>query len=185
MRASTTIVVLDDLVIVITTHAPREMDVEIEPALVPSSAYRNRGGPAPLKYRSVGTVGAPYPEWVRALRGQSGVYVIRDRATREVLYVGESHSGNLYETLTRHLQQWNRWTKRSWWPGQFAESDHDPGLTYARDAVEVAARVTDLNEAVDEELRLIERLRPRDNLRGQPVEEVVENVVDDDEPIPY
>jgi hypothetical protein len=181
MGASTTIVVLDDLVIVITTHAPREMDAETAPAAAPASAYRNRGGPTPLKYRSVGTVGAPYPEWVRALRGQSGVYVIRDRATREVVYVGESHTGNLYETLTRHLQQWNRWTKRSWWPGQFAPSDHDPGLTYQRDAVEVAARVLVEDDPIDEELRLIERLRPRDNVRGQPVEEVV----DDDEPIPF
>ena len=49
------------------------------------------------------------------------------------LYVGESHSDKLHETVTRHLQQWNRWTKRSWWPGQFVESDHDPGLTYKRD----------------------------------------------------
>lgn len=181
MSSALTIVVLDDLVIVIATPAPREEAPRLAPIAPSSSPYRNRAGPTPLKYRSVGSVGAPYPEWVRALRGQSGVYVIRDRATREVLYVGESHSGNLYETLTRHLQQWNRWTKRSWWPGQFAPSDHDPGLTYDRHAVEVAARVLVEDDPIDEELRLIQRLRPRDNLRGQPVEVVV----DDDEPIPF
>jgi hypothetical protein len=176
-----TIVVVDGLVIVITL-ASGEPDEGPPPVAEAWSEHRNRGTPPGLRYRSVGRVREPYPDWVRALRGQSGVYVIRDRSTREVLYVGESHTGNLYETLTRHLQQWNRWTKRSWWPGQFAPSEHDPGLTYEREAVEVAARITDQNEAIDEELRLIERLRPRDNLRGQPAE-VVD--IDDDEPIPF
>lgn len=55
-----------------------------------------------LSYRPVGGRGEPYPEWVRALKGKSGVYVIRERG--EVVYVGESHAGRLYETLTRHFQ---------------------------------------------------------------------------------
>jgi hypothetical protein len=180
MSPALTIVLLDDLVIVIAP-APGELDEGPPDLAEERSEYRNRAGPPGLRYRSVGRTLEPYPEWVRALRGQSGVYVIRDRATREVLYVGESHTGNLYETLTRHLQQWKRWTKRSWWPGQFAPSEHDPGLTYQRDAVEVAARVLVDEDPVDEELRLIQRLQPRDNLRGQPVVEVV----DDDEPIPF
>jgi hypothetical protein len=116
-----------------------------------------------LIYRPVGQRGEPYPEWVRALKGRSGVYVIREGG--EPVYVGESHTDRLYETLTRHFQAWRRW--KGFWRGQFAEG-HDPGLTYERSAVEVATRVTRSDAAVDEERRLIERLRPRDNLLGQP-----------------
>jgi hypothetical protein len=47
--------------------------------------------------------------------------------------------------------------------------DHDTAFfspTYDRDAVEVAVRVTSPDEAIQEEARLIERLRPRDNVIG-------------------
>lgn len=115
-----------------------------------------------LTYRSVGAPGERYPAWVRTLRGQSGVYVIRDRATGEILYVGESHAGKLYETLSRHLQRWRRW--KSYWRGQYAQSDHDPGVTYDRESVEVATRVLPPEEAIDEEARLIRALKPRDNV---------------------
>ena len=124
------------------------------------ATFRN----ASLVYRPVGERGEPYPDWLRRIKGSSGVYVIRDRATGETLYVGESHASRLYETLTRHLQQWRRW--KSFWRGQFGEG-HDPGLTYPRDSVEVAVRVTGGDDAIDEEARLIRRLRPRDNLLGQ------------------
>jgi hypothetical protein len=67
--------------------------------------------------------------------------------------------------LTRHFQAWRR--RKGFWRGQFAEG-HDPGLTYERSAVEVAVRETPANAALDEERRLIQRLRPRDNLLGQP-----------------
>lgn len=133
-------------------------------------ARRNAAGGS-LVYRPVGARGEAYPEWVRNLRGKSGVYVIRERNRRgdaEVVYVGESHSGKLYETLTRHFQIWRRW--KGWWSGQFGEG-HDPGLTYDRERVEVAVRVTSPDDAIDEEARLIRRLRPRDNRIGQ-VEEV-------------
>jgi integrase len=33
---------------------------------------------AALKYRPVGSTGEPYPDWVRALDGKSGVYIIRE-----------------------------------------------------------------------------------------------------------
>jgi hypothetical protein len=46
-------------------------------------------------------------------------------------------------------------------------------LTYDRDAVEVAVRLTRANDALGEEARLIQRLRPRDNLLLQPVEDEV------------
>lgn len=122
-------------------------------------ALRNAG--ARLTYRPVGATGERYPLWLRALRDQAGVYVIRDKKTGEPLYVGAS-SGRLYDTITRHLQRWTRW--KSWWRGQYAESDHDPGVTYDRARVEVAARVLPADEALDEEARLIRTLKPRDNV---------------------
>ena len=45
---------------------------------------------------------------------------------------------------------------------------YNPGLTYPRDRVEVAVRLTKPTDALDEEMRLIARLKPRDNLIGQP-----------------
>ncbi len=122
--------------------------------------HRNGG----FTYRPVGAAGEPYPEWVRALRGKSGVYIIRDKASGETLYVGESHTGKLHETLTRHFQKWRRW--KGFWRGQFGEG-HDPGLSYERDSVEAAVRFVSARRAVDEEARLIQRLSPRDNIRGQ------------------
>ena len=77
-------------------------------------------------YRPIGASGEPYPDWVRALKGKAGVYVIRDVETREIVYVGSS-SGRLYDTLTRHFQTWRRY--KGFWRGQYGEG-HDPGLTY-------------------------------------------------------
>ncbi len=124
-------------------------------------------------YRPVGARGEPYPEWVRELDGKSGVYVIRERnrdGSFETVYVGQSHTGRLYDTLTRHLQTWRRW--KGFWKGQYGEG-HDPGLTYNRDRVEVAVRITSPSQALDEEARLIKKLRPRDNILGQAAEDVV------------
>jgi hypothetical protein len=119
---------------------------------------------ARLAYRPVGGQGEPYPDWLRRIRGSSGVYIIRERGG-PIVYVGESSTGRLYETLTRHFQQWRRY--KGFWRGQFTEG-HDPGLTYDRASVEVAVKVTSPDAALDEEARLIRRLRPRDNLLGQP-----------------
>lgn len=119
-------------------------------------------------YRPVGDRGDAYPEWVRALKGVSGVYVIRDGRTHECLYVGSS-AGRLYDTLTRHFQTWRRW--KGFWRGRYGEGA-DPGLTYPRGGVEVAVRVTSANDALDEEMNLITRLRPRDNQVGQPAPEL-------------
>lgn len=123
------------------------------------SPPRNAG----LTYRPVGKHREPYPDWIRELDGRSGVYVIRQGG--DVVYVGESHTGRLYDTLTRHFSTWRRW--KGFWRDQFGEG-HDPGMTYDRDRVEVAVRVTSPSEAIDEESRLIHRLKPRDNLLGQP-----------------
>lgn len=136
-----------------------------------SSSWNDVAAPRPrnagverLVYRPVGDRGEPYPDWLRALRGESGVYVIRERGV--VVYVGESHTGRVYETLTRHFQTWRRWKR--WWDGQYGEG-HDPGLTYDRASVDVAVRVTGHGDpAIEEEAALIRELAPRDNLNRQP-----------------
>lgn len=138
------------------------------PVTSPSQVARN----ASLTYRTVGDRGEPYPDWLRALDGKSGVYVIREfdaNGSPEVVYVGSS-SARLYATITRHFQTWRRY--KGFWKGQFAEG-HDPGLTYDRNRVDVAVRITSPGEALDEEARLISRLRPRDNLLGQPEDDNV------------
>ncbi|HTR49502.1 MAG TPA: hypothetical protein VMJ10_02280 [Kofleriaceae bacterium] len=50
---------------------------------------------------------------------------------------------------------------------QYGEG-HDPGLTYDRAQVEVAIRLTSPTDSLDEETRMIRRLKPRDNILGQP-----------------
>lgn len=136
---------------------------------------------ASLSYRPIGRNGERYPDWLRALRGKSGVYIIRERqrdGSSPVVYVGESHADRLYQTLTRHFQTWRRHKK--FWSGQYTGSQsHDPGLTYHRARCTVAVRVLPPERAMAEEARLIARLRPRDNLLGQPDE------LDDDEGVPF
>jgi excinuclease UvrABC nuclease subunit len=112
----------------------------------------------------VGSSGDRYPDWVRELDGKSGVYVIRDASSHDVLYIGSS-STRLYDTLTRHFQQWRRY--KSFWKNQYNEG-HDPGLTYERARVEVAVRLTSSADALEQETRMIRRLNPRDNIIGQP-----------------
>jgi len=123
---------------------------------------------ARLTFRPVGGRSEPYPAWVQDLRDRSGVYVIREAGNPEVVYVGSSSADRLYETLTRHFQAWRRW--KGYWRGQFAEG-HDPGLTYDRDTAEAAVIVTPPQHALELESRFIRRLRPRDNLIGQPAAE--------------
>ena len=51
--------------------------------------------------------GRQIADWVKALKGKSGVYVIREPGFfGEVLYCGESHTVRLYATLLRHFQHW-------------------------------------------------------------------------------
>ncbi len=145
------------------TIRSRSLSESVQGACSTDSRPRTRNGSLST-YRAVGERGEPYPEWVRALKGEAGVYVIRDAGTHDVLYVGSS-AGRLYDTLTRHFQTWRRY--KGFWRGQFAEGA-DPGLTYPRGSVEVAVRVTAPDDALDEEMRLIARLRPRDNQIGQP-----------------
>ena len=81
---------------------------------------------------------------------------------------------NAEAVLTRHFQTWRR--SKKFWSGQYGGQGHDPGLTYPRDRVTVAVRVLPAHRAINEEARLIARLRPRDNLIGQP-DAVAEDVV--------
>ena len=83
----------------------------------------------------------------------------------------ETCAGNRASAPRPHFH-WRRW--KGFWKGQYAEG-HDPGLTYDRDSVEVAVRLTSPAASLDEEMRLIRRLKPRDNLIGQP--EAIEEAV--------
>lgn len=105
-----------------------------------------------LSYRKAEADDGKNPCWMLALKGKSGVYVIRRQSDHRVLYVGESHSGRLSDTLTRHFRRWHE-----------AERPH---FVYARRAVEVAVRVTSKTHAVASQNRLIKILKPRDNTNG-------------------
>lgn len=157
------------VIVYIGTHPPerRKAATRSAPSEPRDRTLRN----ASLCYRSLGRTGEAYPAWIRALRGKSGVYIIRERqsdGSNPVVYVGESHTSRLYQTLTRHFQTWRR--SKKFWAGQYGGQGHDPGLTYDRARCTVAVRVLPAERAVDEEARLIVRLRPRDNLVGQPEE---------------
>lgn len=95
-----------------------------------------------------------YAPWVRQLKERNGVYVIRDALDGDVYYVGESHSGRLYSTLTRHFQYWDGYTA---------------GTTYDRDGVEVAVSHLDepSREVIRAQVELIEALAPIDNSHHQ------------------
>jgi hypothetical protein len=129
-------------------------------------------------WRRIGAQGEAYPAWVRALRGRSGVYAIRLPSSGlfgfggpVVVYVGESHTGNLYGTLTRHFQVWSR--QKSWWvTSGYRPSQGDPGHTYRRADVEVRARVVPASASAARAKELAARwqvewfdaLAPRDNM---------------------
>lgn len=102
-----------------------------------------------LKYRAVRD-GARFAEWLRALRGASGVYYIHDRGglwdDGGLVYIGESHTGRLYETITRHFQSWD---------GRLAR--------YDAKRCTVAVRRMSAERAVEAQYRAIQKHRPRDN----------------------
>ena len=62
---------------------------------------------ARLRWRAPVAADGAFADWIDALRGHSGVYLIRDARTREIVYIGESHTNRLFETMTRHLYVWN------------------------------------------------------------------------------
>lgn len=103
-------------------------------------------------YRAVKTKKG-YARWVRHLAGVNGVYVIRTKRTPAavplVVYVGESHTNNLRETMQRHFQDWN---------GKTAGPTFDPTKH------QVAFEVLPSAEAIARQNELIRRLRPTRNL---------------------
>lgn len=111
----------------------------------------------------IGSDGDPYPEVVRELNGYSGCYMIRRSASRRVLYVGESHTGRLRATLTRHFQRWRRSSGKTFWERLYGRRN-DPGTTYSRGTCEIAVFLTNASEALSLEAELIRRYRPTDNL---------------------
>lgn len=96
-----------------------------------------------------------YAIWVRNLRRKSGVYVIRKDALfggpGKVVYVGESHTGRLYETLTRHFQAWD---------GPQSHTVYDP------ESHTVSVKITGRGQAIEFQNSAIKRLQPRDNTIG-------------------
>lgn len=86
------------------------VNVSWSPSASPEVARNSRGrvrNGGTSAYRRLGERGEAYPDWVRALKGKAGVYIIRDAESYECLYVGSS-AGRLYDTLTRHFRIWRR-----------------------------------------------------------------------------
>lgn len=98
--------------------------------------------------------GRAVAEWVKALKGKSGVYVVRERGfLGSVLYVGESHSNRLYSTLLRHFQRWTGPTA---------------GPTFPVSKVEVAVIRTPAAKAIELQNAVIAEYRPKFNIAEKP-----------------
>jgi excinuclease UvrABC nuclease subunit len=107
--------------------------------------------PEVFPFASIGeSSGGRYPDWIRALRKRNGVYLIRERRSGKVIYIGESHSERLYATLTRHFQRWS-------------DKYNTAGVTYDREAVDVAVIVVPQSHAAYLQNELICEFDPRDN----------------------
>lgn len=96
--------------------------------------------------------GKGYDERLRRCRNLSGAYIIRRRATGVNLYVGESHTGNLYDTVTRHFRAW---------------SGETAGFTVDRGDVEVRIKTCPPSAAPGLQNKWIKHLDPRSNRYGR------------------
>lgn len=106
-----------------------------------------------LEFRPV-KEGRAVADWVKALRGKSGVYVIREPGIfGEVLYCGESHSDRLYATLLRHFEHWTGPTA---------------GPTFPESRVEVAVVRCPAARALDLQNAMIAEYRPKHNVAEKP-----------------
>ncbi len=120
------------------------------------------------------TIDGEYHPQLAALRNvqASGVYLIIDRKTRRVIYAGESHSGRLYDTITRHFRAWKRRNDPN--------GRRSGGTTYDRDAVAVAYVITRPEDAAGLQYAAIQTFNPPDNqVTGTGT---VERTDDDDAP---
>ena len=97
-----------------------------------------------------------YSALLTALRGSqaSGIYAIIDKSTEELLYIGESHSGRLFDTITRHFRQWRR---------DDAGNRRTGGIMYNRARVRIAFSVLDAGAAQAAQYAEIMARNPRDN----------------------
>lgn len=112
----------------------------------------------PLAYRPPADDKGEFLPWLNDLRNQSGAYIIRNRDSGAVLYVGESHTGNLAKTIKRHFYPWK---VKGFFSEKFA------GNVYQRGRVEIAVRITPPgSSAIGAQNNLINRLNPRDNILG-------------------
>lgn len=114
-----------------------------------------------LQPRQAVPVTAPdghYHPALQALRGRdaSGVYAITDRRGR-VLYIGESHTGRLYDTITRHFRAWKRDASKDQWGRRRG------GTTYDRFLCRFCVELTPADAAAAAQFAHIQRLGPRDN----------------------
>lgn len=90
-------------------------------------------------------------QYSRALppAGISGVYIIADLATGRALYVGESHSNRLRETLIRHFSRWIDYGRKR--------------ETFDKRTVQVAWAQTQPEDALLYEAALIHQYQPTEN----------------------
>jgi hypothetical protein len=110
-----------------------------------------------------------YHPHLAILRGReaSGVYAILS-SQGAVLYVGESHTGRLYDTITRHFRRWR--------PQDDPQGRRVGGTTYDRHRSRVIYLVTAPGDAQDIQYGEIQRLEPRDNSNdGSSVGELVDD----------
>jgi hypothetical protein len=118
----------------------------------------------PLVYRSpLDPNSDGYAPWVRALGQRSGAYVIRSKRTGEIRYVGNSHTGRLYDTLTRHFQNWSSSERVTAALEHYAHGGRGVGPTFDPSRCEVAVVLTPPNRAEAVEARLILQLNPTVN----------------------
>lgn len=110
------------------------------------AAAARRPDPVPMNLDRLEVIRKTIP------KNASGVYVIATK-DREIVYVGESHSGTLRKTLSRHFQKWK---------GKTA------GPTYSRRTHLVAIVRTRAENAKASQDNLIAELRPRDNTEAKP-----------------
>jgi hypothetical protein len=99
-----------------------------------------------------------FPDWINTFTNSSGVYIIRRRSDKKILYIGESHTGNLAKTIKRHFWKWS-------------DAPERPHNTYEPDEVEIAIRTSPQKAARSFQNRLIRRYLPRDNREAIPAAE--------------
>jgi excinuclease UvrABC nuclease subunit len=80
---------------------------------------------------------------------KSGVYLIRNKISKDIIYIGMSKV-NVYKTLYRHFHQWNDYSQRR--------------VTYqSRENYEVRVILVEIELVAKLEIKLIKKYKPVDN----------------------